>query len=106
MPKRSVRSVAGSGNVFEDLGFENADEMLVKSELARHINKAIERRGLNQVEAAEILGVTQPKISALKRGRLTDFSMERLMRFLIALGLEVNISVRPAAHAGFRVASA
>ena len=100
---RIAKSVAGSGNVFADLGFANADEMMAKSELVRHINKIIEQRGLTQVEAAELLGVNQPKVSALKRGRLTDFSIDRLMRFLVALGQEIDISVRPASHAGLRV---
>ena len=101
---RIAKSVAGSGNVFADLGFVNANEMMAKSELVRHINKIIEQRGLTQVEAAELLGVNQPKVSALKRGRLTDFSIDRLMRFLVALGQEINISVHPASRAGLRVA--
>ena len=101
---RIAKSVAGSGNVFADLGFANAYEMMAKSELVRHINKIIEQRGLTQVEAAELLGVNQPKVSALKRGRLTDFSIDRLMRFLVALGQEINISVHPASRAGLRVA--
>lgn len=104
--KRSPKSVASSGNVFEDLGFSNADEMLAKSELVRQINKIIEQRGLTQVEAAALLGVNQPKVSALRRGRLTDFSLERLMRFLVALGQEVDITVRPANQARLRVATA
>ena len=85
MTQLGMTSKSG-GNVFADLGFANADEMMAKSELVRHINKIIEQRGLTQVEAAGVLGVNQPKVSALKRGRLTDFSIERLMRFLVALG--------------------
>jgi len=99
-------SVAGSGNVFADVGFENSDEMAAKSELVRHINRIIEQRGLTQVKAAELLGVNQPKISALKRGRLTDFSIDRLIRFLVLLGQEVDIKVRSASHAGLKVARA
>lgn len=105
MPK-SPKSVAGSGNVFADIGFPNADEMLARSELVRHINNIIEQRGLTQVEAASLLGINQPKVSALKRGRLTEFSIDRLMRFLVALGQEVDIKVRPASHAGLKVAEA
>ena len=97
---RIAKSAAGTGNVFADLGFANANEMMAKSELVRHINKIIEKRKLTQVEAAQLLGVNQPKVSALKRGRLTDFSIDRLMRFLVALGQEIDISVRPAPHAG------
>jgi len=94
--RRQRKSVDGSTNIFADLGFPNPDEMLAKSELVRQINRIIERRGLTQVAAAKLLGVDQPKVSALKRGRLTEFSVERLMRFLVALGQEVGISVRPA----------
>jgi predicted XRE-type DNA-binding protein len=103
MPK-IAKSVAGGGNVFADLGFANANEMMAKSELVRHINQIIEQRGLTQVEAAGLLGVNQPKVSALKRGRLTEFSISRLMRFLVALGQEIEIGVRPAPQAGLRVA--
>jgi predicted XRE-type DNA-binding protein len=81
-----AKSIAGSGNVFADIGFANAGEMLAKSDLVRHINKIIEQRGLTQVEAAKLLGINQPKVSALKRGRLTQFSIDRLMRFLVTLG--------------------
>ena len=101
---KRAKSTAGSGNVFEDLGFSNPDEMLARSELVREINRLIEQRGLTQVEAAQLLGTTQPMISSLRRGRLTDFSIDRLMHFLVALGQEVNISYQPAArHAGLRV---
>ena len=103
--KQTAKSVAGSGNVFADIGFANANEMLARSELVRHINKIIEQRGLTQVEAAELLGINQPKVSALKHGQLTEFSINRLMRFLVALGQEVDISVRPVSHAGLKVAA-
>src|SRR5437899_1421729 len=88
MPK-AARSVGSSGNVFADIGFKNADEMALKSDLVWHINRAIEERGLTQAEAGSVLGVNQPKVSALKRGQLTDFSVDRLMRFLVSLGQTV-----------------
>ena len=84
-----------SGNVFEDLGLSATTELQAKADLAYEISRTIEDRGLTQAEAAEILGVDQPKVSALVRGRLTGFSMERLYRFLIALGKEIEIVVRP-----------
>ncbi len=87
---------AGSTNVFEDLGFPNAIEMAGKAELVRFINSLIEQRGYSQVEAAKILGVHQPKISYLKRGRLTEFSVETLFRFLLALDQTVDINVHSA----------
>lgn len=84
-----------SGNIFADLGMPNADEMLMKAELVRQINQIITQRKLNQVQAAEVLGIDQPKVSALMRGKLTGFSTERLFRFLNALGCDVQIVVKP-----------
>jgi predicted XRE-type DNA-binding protein len=86
---------ASSGNVFADLGLPDADELLAKAELARTIRRLIERRELTQTEAARVLGTTQPKVSDLFRGRLDGFSMERLYRFLNALGQDVRIVIRP-----------
>ncbi len=86
--------VEGSGNVFADLGLPRAEDLLAKAELARRIGLAIEARRLTQEEAAGILGVDQPKISALKRGRLSGFSLERLMRFLVLLGNDVEIVIK------------
>ncbi len=84
----------GSGNVFADLGFPNAEEMLAKAELAQKISSIIMRRRLTQAQAANVLGVDQPKVSALRRGRLSGFSLERLLRFLILLGRDVEIVVK------------
>ncbi len=84
----------GSGNVFADLGFPNSEELLAKAELAQKIAAIISRRRLTQAEAATLLGVDQPKVSALLRGRLSGFSLERLMRFLILLGRDVEIVVK------------
>jgi len=86
--------IVGSANVFADLGLAKAEEMLAKAELAQKITAIIERRRLTQAQAAKVLGVDQPKISALKRGRLSGFSLERLMRFLILLGRDVEIVVK------------
>ena len=86
--------IVGSGNVFADLGLPRAEEALAKAELAQKISAIIERRRLTQAQAAEILEVDQPKISALKRGRLSGFSLERLVRFLILLGSDVEIVVK------------
>jgi predicted XRE-type DNA-binding protein len=84
-----------SGNVFEDLGLPNPEERLAKAELARVVRAVIKERGLTQVQAAQVLGVTQPDISDLVRGRLSRFSMERLERFLNALDFDVRIQVGP-----------
>ena len=83
-----------SGNVFADLGLPDAQELLAKADLAHWIIKLIKSAQLSQKEAAERLGVDQPKISALIRGRLQDFSIERLMRFATALDRDVVISIR------------
>ena len=85
---------ASSGNVFKDLGLPNPDDLLAKAELAAKIIKEIQRHGLTQNQAAAILGVDQPKISALKQGKLSGFSIERLMRFLLLLGRDIEISVK------------
>jgi predicted XRE-type DNA-binding protein len=84
-----------SGNVFADLGLPNADEEAAKVDLAFEISQIIEERGLTQTQAAEVMGVDQPKVSALVRYRLDGFSMERLYRFLNALGRDIEIVVKP-----------
>src|SRR3954469_12911388 len=86
----------GSGNVFADLGRADADEALAKAKLAYEISALIESAGLTQAQAAKRLGVDQPKVSALLRGRLAGFSIARLFRFLNDLGQDVEISIRPA----------
>jgi predicted XRE-type DNA-binding protein len=83
----------GSGNVFADLGLPNSDELLIKAKLAHQISELISARNLTQVEAAELLGIDQPKVSALVRGKLSGFSTERLFRFLNALGNNVEIRI-------------
>jgi predicted XRE-type DNA-binding protein len=84
----------GSGNVFADLGFADPDDELTKAQLASHIRQIIKRRRLTQVAAASLMGIDQPKVSALLNGRLANFSSERLMRLLTALGQDVEISVK------------
>ena len=86
--------VVGSDNVFADLGHPRPAEALAKAELARKIGALIAKRGLTQAAAAEILEVDQPKVSALIRGRLAGFSLDRLVRFLVLFGSDVEIVVR------------
>ena len=85
----------GSGNVFADLGFAEPEEELTKAQLASHIRQIVKRRGLTQVAAAALMGIDQPKVSALLNGRLANFSSERLMRLLTALGQDVEITLKP-----------
>ena len=87
-----------SGNVFHDLGLHDADVLQAKAELVHWIATIIEKRGLTQVAAAEILGVSQPKISALLHGRIDGFSIDRIVKYLAALDQDVEISVRPKAR--------
>ncbi len=84
-----------SGNIFEDMGMADAEERLAKAELARVIRKTLRERGLTQTEAAQLLGVQQPDVSDLMRGKLKRFSRERLERFLTALDMEIRIQVGP-----------
>jgi predicted XRE-type DNA-binding protein len=93
--EQPVRIERGSGNVFADLGFSNADLALAKAELVQRIRELIEERKLTQTKAAKLLGLDQPKVSALVRGRVEGYSIDRLFRFLTALGQRVEITVRP-----------
>ncbi|MCU1322168.1 MAG: hypothetical protein JWM43_1817 [Acidobacteriaceae bacterium] len=90
---------ASSGNVFADLGLANAEELGTKLRLSVVLNGIMAERGLSQVEAAEALGVNQPKISALQHYKLEGFSVERLMHFVTALKHDVVIEIRPRAVA-------
>ena len=84
----------GSGNVFADLGHPNAEAHLLKAELVARIDKIIRPRGLKQVEAAKLLRLSQPDVSRLLRGSLREYSVERLLRLLTALGRDVEIVIR------------
>lgn len=84
-----------TGNVFKDLGFTDAETMALKAELATKISSIIKRKHLSQGQAAEVLGIDQPKVSALIRGKLSGFSLERLLRFLTILGKDIHILVKP-----------
>jgi predicted XRE-type DNA-binding protein len=94
--KRQARIpvIPSSGNVFADLGFAEPEEELTKTQLATQIRQVIRRRRLTQVHAASLMGIDQPKVSALLNGRLENFSSERLMRLLTTLGQDVDITVR------------
>jgi predicted XRE-type DNA-binding protein len=89
--------IEGSGNVFADLGLPNAEERLIKADLATQIAGGIRARRLTQAKAADLFGIDQPKISRLLNGQLSGFSTERLIHFLTLLGQDVVITVKPAA---------
>src|SRR5438034_7503774 len=91
---RNRESTPSSGNVFADLNLPEADDLLAKAELASKIIAEIQRRRMTQAQAAAILGIDQPKVSALKQGKLSGFSIERLMRLLLVLGRDIEITVK------------
>jgi predicted XRE-type DNA-binding protein len=84
--------IEGSGNVFADLNLPNSEECLKKSDIVYQIAKAIKDRHLTQEEAAKLLGIDQPKVSALLNGRFYSFSLSRLLRFLDLLGKQIKYS--------------
>ena len=92
----SEKITRGSGNVFEDLGFDNPEEYQAKAELALHIITIIADRALTQKEAATRIGATQPDISKLKRGQLQGFTLDRLFSFLLRLNRNIQIRVTKA----------
>jgi predicted XRE-type DNA-binding protein len=86
--------VRGTGNVFADLGYPDANERQAKLRLAYALNQLLDQRTLTQAEAAKVLGVSQPKVSALRRYKLAGFSVERLMTLLTALDQDVEIVIK------------
>jgi predicted XRE-type DNA-binding protein len=95
----------GSGNVYRDLGFEDAEEMLVKAQLVHKISEIIRSKGLTQTEAAKVLGLTQPKLSGILRGQFRGISERKLIACLTSLGRDVEIVVKdvPGRRAGGRL---
>lgn len=85
--------INSSGNVFADLGVKLSAEEMLKVEIARAINNTIHKRKLTQAEAAKRMDIDQPKVSNLLRGRLEGFSTERLIRFLLLLGRDIDIHI-------------
>ncbi len=90
-----IRIKESRGNIFQDLGFPNPEREQLKARLTLQIYRIIKDRRLTQAAAGEILGVKQPHVSALMRGQSGNFSVERLMDFLTALGQDIEITVRP-----------
>ena len=86
--------VHGSGNVFADLGFDNPEEMQLRADLVQQLREIIGRRRLTQLAAAKLLGIRQPDLSALLHGRLTKYSLGRLLIFMTVLDRDVEIVVK------------
>lgn len=89
--KEKLKVVVGSGNIYADFGFPNPEEALAKAKLAALISDQIKIRKLTQKKAAKLMEIDQPKVSDILRGKLSDFSMERLLRFLVFLGFDILI---------------
>jgi predicted XRE-type DNA-binding protein len=93
--KKNIDFEVGSGNVFRDIGLRNPEQHLIKAQLTLKIDRIMKKKGMKQGDAAKLFGVKQPDISKLLRGDFRQFSVERLLRFLVALGQDVEIVVKP-----------
>jgi len=85
----------GSGNVFADLGFDDADELYARSQIGFHVYQIIKNRGLKQREAAELLGIAQPDVSHLMNGHFSRFTTDKMLGFLKRLNQKVTIQISP-----------
>ena len=95
MTKRKETAIRrGTKNIFADLGFPDADTHLLKAQLMSRVHDTMQDRGLTQIEAARITGVSQPDLSRMLNGHFRDVSVERIMRMLTRLGCEVDIVVK------------
>ena len=95
LKRKALEEESSSGNVFADLGLPDADEHLIKAGLVIKIDRIIRQRALTQAAAAQLIGIDQPKVSAMLAGQFRGYSVDRLMRFLVALGQDVEIVVKP-----------
>ena len=103
--KAEMQITRGTRNLFADLGYADAEERQTKLRLAYALDQIIEKRHLTQAAAARLLGITQPKVSALRHYKLDGFSVERLMGFLTALDrdIEIVIKKKPRSRAAARI---
>jgi predicted XRE-type DNA-binding protein len=102
MTKRKIEAHEGSSNVFADLGLPNSEERLLKANIVVELRRLIKERGLTQVKAAKLVGVSQPDLSHLLRGDFDDYSAERLMKMLIVFEHDIEIVMKPHRKAGQR----
>jgi predicted XRE-type DNA-binding protein len=93
--KRGIEHERSSGNVFADIGLPDAEQHLLKAQLVFKIDTIMKRRSLKQVAAADLFGIKQPDVSKMLRGDFRQFSVERLLRFLVALDQDVEIVITP-----------
>lgn len=99
MPRKKkeeeIEVIESSGNVYADLGYANPQEAMAKANLAILIADTIKKKKLTQKKAADLMGIDQPKVSAIIRGQLSGFTIDRLLRFLLALGIDIIIEAKP-----------
>jgi predicted XRE-type DNA-binding protein len=95
MKKRRIKIEVGSGNIFVDLGLPDAEELLLKAQIVVTLRRLIKARNLTQTAAAKRIGIGQPDLSNVMRGRYRGYSAERLMRMLTAFDQDIDITVRP-----------
>jgi predicted XRE-type DNA-binding protein len=93
--EQNIEFEIGSGNVFADIGFDNAEEMLLKSELVRQVNRTIQDRDLNSIQVKKTLNLDENMLSNLAQGRLTELTIENLFRYLNILGRDLEIVLKP-----------
>ena len=98
--KRKLKVTVGSDNIFADLGLPDAETLLLKSQIVSEIYRLVTERKLTQTAAGKKIGISQPEVSRLFRGHFDEYSVERLMDFLLRLGREVEIVVRPRKNTG------
>jgi predicted XRE-type DNA-binding protein len=101
-PKRKIEAYEGSGNIFADLDLPNPEERLLKANIVAQLHRLIKQRGLTQVKAAKLVGVSQPDLSHLLRGDFEDYSAERLMKMLTVFEQDIEIVMKPHRRAGER----
>ena len=92
---RNIEFELSSGNVFADIGFENAEEMLLKSELVRQINKILKEKELTSLQARQLLNLDEEVLVNLSKGRLTELTLENLFRYLNILGRDLEVVLKP-----------
>jgi predicted XRE-type DNA-binding protein len=103
LPKKDARVLVGGVNVFKALGRPDADEAFAKVELAYQIHTLIQQSGLSQTQAARLLSTDRARVSNLMRGRLKEFSIDRLFHFLNKLGQDIDVTIRPKRRAHAQV---
>lgn len=97
-PKNKPENIeysVSSGNVYADFGFSNPEEAKTKADLAMLITKIIKKKNMTQRQAADLMNIDQPKVSKIIRGLLSEFSIERLLKFVLALGFDLEIKPKP-----------